>query len=287
MLAVALALASSVAIGGTDFLAGLKARQLGVLPVVVVSQVSGLLALLAACALTGEPIFSGPELLLYGTISAVGQLVAVTAFWHGLTVGAMGVVAPISATGVVIPIAVGLVEGNRPSTVQLIGIALAVGGVIVASYEPVERDGQGLPIAAGVGFALLGALGIGLFYTGLAGAAEHASALETATVNRVLSCSLALLPALVLYRRVAVAPGHLPALAAVGVLEVLGILLFAAASTEGLLTIVGPVAALYPLTTILLARFYLRERLQPTARLGALAAIAGIVVLGATTGGNG
>lgn len=284
MLGVLLAFASSLAIGGTDFVAGFKARQLGVLTVVVFSQIAGLAALLAIWLAAGAELPDSGELLLYAVVSSVGQLVAVFAFWHGLTVGSMGVIAPISATGAVIPVVVGLAGGDRPSVPQAVGIACAVVGVMLASYERSDADG-GLPIARGVGFALLGALGIGIFYTGLAAAAEHGGALETATLNRVFSCALLLAPALALRRRIAARAADLPALAAVGLLETTGIALFAAAATQGLLAVVGPVAALYPLTTVGLARFVLGERLPAVARVGAVVAVLGLaLVAGAADG---
>jgi drug/metabolite transporter (DMT)-like permease len=282
MLAIALGLASSVAIGTTDFLAGLKSRHVGAWTVVVVSQFSSVLVLLAVFAIAGDGMPAGADFYLFAAISALGQLAAVAAFWHGLTVGAMGVVAPITACGAIIPITIGFVSGDRPTAIQVLGVALAVTGVILASYEPVERTEARRPIAAGVGFALLAAVAIGIFYTGIAEASDRGGSLATAVSNRVISCSLLIIPAIAFRRHLSGTRRDMPALVAVGCLEVTGILLFAEATTGGLLVVIAAIGALNPLTTVGLARLVIGERLSRLQSVGAAAAIAGVAIVSAS-----
>jgi len=285
MLAVAFALASSVAIGSTDFLAGLKSRQLGVATVLVVSQLTSLILLALVMVATGTGIPSDSEFLLLAFASGISQVIAVIAFWHGLTVGTMGVIAPITAAGGgAIPVTFGLLQGDRPGALQIGGVAVAVVGVVLASYEPLERRNGTKPLAAGVEFALIASIAIGAFYVCIAGAANEGGALSAAAANRVLSAGLMVLPAIALHRRIRAARPELPALAAVGGLEVTGIILFAAAGELGLLSIVGALGALYPLTTVVLAHVVLGERLHPAQRVGAVLALAGIVAIGSAAG---
>ena len=132
MLAIALALAGSVALGATDFLGGLKSRQLGTLVVLVVSQVAGLLLLGLAVAIFGLPSRAW-QLVVYAAISGVSVVIGVSAFWYALTVGAMGVVAPIAATAGLVPVVVGLAGGESLGAVQAVGMAATA---MMASVRP-------------------------------------------------------------------------------------------------------------------------------------------------------
>ena len=56
-------------------------------------------------------------------------------------------------------------------------------------------------------------------------------------------------------------------------------LLLAAATTHGLLAVVGVLAALYPVVTVLLARFVLGEQLRVSQRVGTLIAFVGVALI--------
>src|ERR671916_585588 len=81
--------------------------------------------------------------LAFGALSAVVGSIGLAAFYRGLAVGSMSVVAPIAATGAAIPVAFGLATGDRPGAVQAAGALLAVAGVAVAAREPQPEEGHG------------------------------------------------------------------------------------------------------------------------------------------------
>src|SRR5687768_14051532 len=124
-----LALLASVLWGAADFLGGTATRRLPGASVVGVSQLVALLGLVPVAVLTGaldEPRdYLGPALL-----AGAAGVVALAAFYRALAVGTMGVVAPVAALGVVVPVAAGLLDGETPALVQLVGIAVAVLGVV-------------------------------------------------------------------------------------------------------------------------------------------------------------
>ena len=156
MAALLLAFASSVAWGAGDFLGGLKSRRLPLLNVLVAAQLTGLVLIAAFVAIRGEGP-PGGDLAFWGAFSGVAGAVGLAAFYRGLAVGNMGVVAPISATAAVVPLVVGVAGGDRPGELQYIGIGLALLGVVLASREEVEgRLGGGT--ARGAGLALLSAI---------------------------------------------------------------------------------------------------------------------------------
>lgn len=274
MLAIALALGASLSWGLGDFLGGLKSRTLHVLTVLAVSQVAGFGAVLLWLAVSGDET-PGAAALGWAAAAGVGGCVGLAALYRGMAVGAMAIVAPVSALAAVIPFTVGVVSGERPGTLQVAGIALALVGVALASREPAARGGGR---AAGVGLALVAAVGFGFYFVFLDRAAEASVPFAVSTARGVSSL-LALAVALAL--GVSLRPGrrHLPALVLVGLCDVAANVLFGLASTEGYLSIVSVLAALYPIVTVVLAALLLHERIAPSQRAGVVGALAGAALI--------
>ena len=185
----------------------------------------------------------------------------------------MSVVAPISATAAAVPVLVGLVEGERPSTLQVAGMAAALAGVILASREPVEEGGPP-PNRAAIGLALVAAAGFGTFFVALDRASAQADVSWVIVVSR--SCSLILLVLAALAAR----PG-LPRDGTSGVLDLGANGLYALATREGLLSVVSVLGSLYPAVTVVLARVVLAERVARVQEAGVVLALAGVVAISA------
>src|SRR5215210_3615871 len=132
MLASLLALAAAPGYGASDFLAGLKARTLSTVVVAAVSQGAGLLFAAAIVAARGRPP-PGPEFVVYALLTGVAAAVGLTSLYRALAMGPMGIVSPIAATSVVVPVAVGVLAGERPSVRQSIGILACIAGVVLVS----------------------------------------------------------------------------------------------------------------------------------------------------------
>lgn len=277
MLAIALAVASSVAWGTSDFIGGLKARALPVLVVLLASQAVGLALMAAIVAVRAEGPPDG-DFAVYAAASAVAGLVGLAALFRGLAIGTMGVVAPLSSTAVAVPVIVGVATGERPSAAQAAGLAVALAGMVMAAREPREEGGSGL--AAGAGLALVAALGFGCFFLGMDKASD-ADVPWAILVNRI--SGVALLVAAFAALRPRGRPGRVdvPPLVAIGALDMTANTLFAVATTKGLVSLVSVVAALYPVTTVVLARAVLGERLAVLQRTGIVLAFAGVALIAA------
>lgn len=270
--ALLLAFASSISWGVADFLGGLKARQLPVLNVVTASQLTGLLLVGIYMLIRWEPM-PGGDFVLWAPLSGLAGVIGLLAFYRGLAVGNMGVVAPISATAAVVPVVVGIASGDRPSELQYTGLVLALAGVVLASREEVS----GGP-ARGAGLAIVSALGFGFFFVGL----DHASDADVGwaiLANRVTSFSLLFAAFLVIRPPLAVRRADVPVLALIGTLDITANLMFAIASTTGLVSLVSVLGSLYPLTTAALAAVVLRERPHRVALIGVAMAIGGVVLI--------
>lgn len=274
MLAIALALAASVSWGVGDFFGGLTSRRLHVLTVLVVSQVVGLAAAATWVVASGDS-FPGWTATLLGAAAGASGCLGIGALYRGMAVGAMGIVAPISAVAAAIPFTVGVASGERPGVLQVGGIALALAGVALASREPAAHGGGR---AAGVGLALVAALGFGLYFVFLDRAAE-ASVPYAVSTARGVSSLLAVAAALAVGASLRPEARHVPALVLVGLCDVGANVLFGLATTRGFLSVVSVLSSLYPIVTVGLAAFLLHERIAPAQRLGVAGALAGAAMI--------
>ena len=273
MAALLLAFASGVAWGAGDFLGGLKSRQLPVLNVLLASQLTGLLLIAAFVAIRGEGP-PGGELLLWAPLSGVAGAMGLAAFYRGLAVGNMGVVAPIASTAAVVPLVVGIADGERPAAIQYAGIALALVGVVLASREEMGRT------ARGAGLALLSALGFGLFFVCMDRASDEDVAWAI-LANRTTSVTVLLAAFVFLGSRLAVRRPDASVLIAGGTLDIAANAMFAVASTKDFVSLVSVLASLYPITTVGLAAVVLGERPHRTAQVGVVLALCGVALIAA------
>ena len=274
MTAILLALGASVSWGVGDFLGGLTARRLPVLAVVAISQLAGLVGIAIVASAFGGG-YLGTTAIAAAACAGVAGAIGLAGLYRGMAIGAMGVVAPISASAAVIPVAVGLARGERPGTVQLVGVALALVGVVLVSREP-GTDGR---FAAGVPLALLAAAGFGSYFL-LIDRASADDAYWAVVTARLASSSLAL--AVARSRGVlGVARGSMPVLIAIGVLDVGANLLLALALNEGFVSLVSVVASLYPVLVVALAIVVLHERPSRTQAAGGFVALTGVGLISA------
>jgi drug/metabolite transporter (DMT)-like permease len=277
VLAALLALAGAASWGVGDFLGGLSARKASVLTVLFGSQLVGFVGAGAWVAVSGDP-WPGLGDAAPGLGAGVAGAVGLAALYRGLAVGAMGIVAPISAASPIVPLSVDLAHGITPSALQCCGIAVILGGIVVLSRAPSATRRAGL--AAGVLLALLAALGFGLFVVGVDAAAD-ASVAWTVALARGASTTLALTAVLAAGAAVVPERRSWPTIAGVGVFDTGANVLVAEATTHGSAGIVAVLGSLYPVMTIALAFAVLGERLDRSRRGAGLAALAGAALVAA------
>lgn len=274
MRSIALALGASLTWGVSDFFGPLKGRTLGALRVLVYVQLGGLTAIALIVAIRGK----GPAdpAVLFAVPAAISGTLGFYAYYRGMAVGAMSIVAPIAGISAAIPVVVGIISGDRPSLWQWLGIAAALGGVFLASREP-GRSGR---VAAGVGLALLAAIGFGGYFPPMH-AAGNADFWWASLIFRMTSTSVILAAVAIRRPSLAVAPIQVPLIALIGVGDMLGNFFFAAASTSGLVSITSVLASLYPIVTVLLARLVLKERVARSQEAGIVLTLAGVAFISA------
>jgi drug/metabolite transporter (DMT)-like permease len=298
VLAIALALGSSLVYGVSDFLGGLKSKSLPLLWVLLISQGSALVLLALVVPASGEGPPSG-EHLGFAVLAGVSEAVGVAALYRGLAVGVMSVVAPVAATAPAVPVVAAIFLGELPTTIQGVGIAVALAGIAIISWgsrpderppvrcPPGEVPGAGADrfrvspeVAASILFGLLTALGFGGFLVAM-DAASEGSVPWALLVARATSVAVFAAAYLVTRPPLTVRRSELPVLALIGLLIIGADSLYGVATTEGLLSVVAVLSSLYPAVTIALARGYLNERLQRLQQVGVAAALGGAVAIAA------
>ncbi|HEV8105012.1 MAG TPA: DMT family transporter, partial [Gaiellaceae bacterium] len=242
-----LALGASLAWGIADFVGPLLSRTLGTLRVLLWAQVGGALGIAIVVAVRGEgPAGWG---VVFAIAAAIGGTAGLYAYYRGMQLGTMSVVAPIAGASAIIPVVFGIATGDDPSAAQIAGIACAIVGVALASIE--HREGS-RRLAAGVGLALLAALGFGFYFPWMHAAGKvdfwWASLIFRTTALFLIASAVAVRrPQLRLTRR------QLAIVFAVGIGDTIGNALFAASSGQGLVSLTAVLASLYPIVTVILA----------------------------------
>jgi drug/metabolite transporter (DMT)-like permease len=275
--AAAFALLSSLLWGTSDYCGGTLARRYPVSVVVVLGQSIGLAVLLVFIAV-GPGFEASVTAIAWGIGAGSVGAVALGCFYRGLSTGLMGGVAPISATGAVVPVIAGLARGERPSPVAYAGIVIAVLGIVLAA-RPADGAAEGVSLRP-VLLALVAAAGFGAVFVCLArGSADNIA--MTLTAQRATSLTLVGLVSISTRSYVAIPRRSRDwgLFVVAGVFDLAANGLFGLASRDGLVSVVGVLSSLYPVVTVLLARQLLSERLGRLQRAGVAAALAGVVLL--------
>jgi drug/metabolite transporter (DMT)-like permease len=287
MLAIILALASAIGYGGSDFAAGLASRTASVIQVTLLACLTATVVVLVALPLAAAHRPSGASLAWGAAAGASGTLGGI-ALYLGFRYAAFSVAAPISAVGTAgFSVLAGLLWGERPSTVALIGIGLALPAIVsvsasAAGAEQEEDHGHGGRPAAGVVAGLIAGAGFALLLIGL-NRAGSGGGLWPAAAAEVAELAVAIAAAAV--TRNLRLPGGRPGWLAVitGVAGAAGTLFYFYATHDGLLAVTAVLTSLYPASTIVLARVVLGERLT-RLRLTGLVLAGGCVALIAAGG---
>jgi drug/metabolite transporter (DMT)-like permease len=275
--AALLALSGALLWGVGDFLGGLASRRLAVLAVLASSQAIGL-AGVALWVWLSHDQFPGVGELAPAAAAGVAGLVGLAALYRGLAVGAMGVVAPISAASPVVPLAVDAARGITPAALQWLGVALVLAGIATLSREP--SSGRQQRVAAGAGLAVVAALGFGLFIVGIDAGSDE-SAPWAVVAARSASVLIAVAAAALTSTSLRTPRRLLPLVVGVGVFDTGANVCVAFATTQGSAGVVAVLSALYPVATVVLARLVLAERLTVGRRIGGGIAIAGAAFVAA------
>ena len=272
-----LALFSSLLWGTSDFYGGKLSKKHPALAVTGASQAIGLvIGVIIVLVSTSwiKPDLSWDGYFLSGVMAGSLGFIGLVAFYSGLATGRMGVVAPISAMSVLIPITIAFINGEQPTSLQILGMSIALLGAVCASGPEIKGGLAVRPII----LAVIAACGFGGAVTFIA-KGSATSAIMTMTTMRLTTFIVALF----LFARFRSVGGlskkDLPILILIGGADFAGNLLLGVATTKGLVSVAVVLGALYPIITALLAYKFLNEILHKIQYLGIAFAITGVAFI--------
>jgi drug/metabolite transporter (DMT)-like permease len=271
------ALGSAVLYGAADFTGGLATRRASTIPIVLLSQLSGLLSLLLLLPLLGAATPTRLD-MVWGIVAGLTGGIGVALLYRALAIGTMAVVAPTTAVcAVTIPVVVSVVLGERPPPVAVLGIVLGVVSIVLVSRQTTPVDGAA-GYSKGVGTALASGVMIGFFFLALAQTHTDAG-MWPLVASRSISV-LIFGVAAIAGRSAIRMPVPVFGLAILcGFIDMLANALYLLAARVGPLSIVVTLSSLYPASTVLLARVVLGERLNLWQVSGVGCALAAVVLI--------
>jgi uncharacterized membrane protein len=272
--AITFGVGSAIAWGAGDFSGGFASKKTSALSVIFYSQMIGVILLIGL-----QAVFPGDgwtkEQLVWGGLAGVSGVVGLVALYKGLATGRMGIVAPLSAVvTALIPLTLALLTEGLPRQTQLMGFGLA----LVAIWLFAANETRSNAFRSEFALSFLAGAGFGLFFVCIDHISSEAIlwpliAARLASVT-LIGCILAA------RRQMALPPRHqLFIIALAGTLDVAGNGFFALASKLGRLDMAAVLASMYPVTTVLLARYFLKERLRRPQRIGLVAACTALVLI--------
>jgi drug/metabolite transporter (DMT)-like permease len=272
-----LALAGAVFYGLSDFLGGYYSRRASAWSLALVASLAGALAVLtAAMVVDGDPTRTD---ILWGLVAGVGNGFGTAFLYRGLAGGRMGVVAPISAVGAaLVPVAAGVLGGERPGALIWLGIVAALPGIWLVSREPASTSS---PRSGGVLDGVLAGLGFGSLFAALGQIPEEAGLLPLG-LNQLVA-AVFIVGLAVAYRAPWLPRERAAAMGVVcGLLGASATVAFLVATQLGSLAVAAILASLYPAFTILLAASVLKEQIHRGQAVGLL--LCGVAVALVATG---
>jgi drug/metabolite transporter (DMT)-like permease len=285
---IGLGLAASVFWGASDFLGGLATRKAHVVMVVAMAH-SLSLGLLLLIALAVHSPLPPERFALLGLCAGAFGGVALILYYQALSLGEMGLTTALTGLlTALVPVAYSFLTQGRPKSTQIAGFALAGGAIALIAYAPAGR-----PRPLALGLASLSGLGFGVFLVVLKVGSTHGLIWQL-IFSRMASATLAVgIVVWVLvrsalqgstgqgasWRKQASANRFLWVAGSAGVLEATGSLLYMRSASEGRLDVAAVLASLYPVVTIVLAAWVLKERTTSSQAFGMALALGAVVLV--------
>jgi drug/metabolite transporter (DMT)-like permease len=280
---IGLGLAASAFWGASDFLGGLATRKAHV--VLVVALAHGLsLGLLLLIALSTHPALPTEHFALIGLCAGAFGGLALLLYYQALSLGEMGITTALTGLlTALVPVLYSFFAQGSPKSSQIAGFVLAAAAIALIAYKP-----AGAPRPLALGLATLAGLGFGVFLVVLKVGSAHGllwPLIFSRVASATLACGIVILVQLrngkdaMTWRKQARENRFFLIAGSAGVLEATGSLLYMRSAAEGRLDVAAVLASLYPVVTILLAAWFLKERTTSSQALGMALALGAVVLV--------
>lgn len=266
-------LAASLCWGSGDFSGGLASRRTNASSVVIAAYAVGFVLLIALALIWREPF---PSLLdiAWGGIAGLAGAIGLIAFYSALSIGRMGIAAPISAVLTAsLPVLFSIFTEGLPSLVQVGGFILALLAITLIS-RPEHTKGR----PEGIGLALLAGCGFGCFFI-LISRVSHSATFWPLAVARFTSVLFLLVMVRLRKQQTLPSLNVAPLILLAGILDAIGNAFFVLAAHSGRLDVAAVLSSLYPAATVMLAALLLRERVTRIQAIGIVLALIAVPLI--------
>ena len=279
MFSIAAAALSGLVWGIGDFGGGKASQSAHPLWVTFVSKINCLPFLAVYLLVLYVPLL--PASLPWGALAGLCGVLGLVVFYSAMSGGAMTVVAPVAAvTSAVLPVVVGLVSGERPGAIRLIGVACALTAIALVSLSPTPPGRTRVATPRMLGQAVLAGAGFGSFFVFLSRAGETGDPGLWPILASQLAGIAGVAVLVLLLRPVGRPRGRsLGWTLVAGPFDMTANALYLVAARAGDLSVIAPLAALYPVSTVILAMVVDRERLRPIQVVGLVLAVGALVLV--------
>ncbi|MFZ9630292.1 MAG: EamA family transporter [Ilumatobacteraceae bacterium] len=275
-MAVLLGFASALVYGVGDWCGGRAARRQASLLVAAVGQAVSLV-IVAAVTLGSGIGAPGAATWWWSAGGGMVGALGIAGLYYGLANGEVSVVAPVTAVvGVIVPVAVGLATGERPTALALAGIAAAVVAIALVSGAVSRRD-RATPLRIVVLAAAVGGC-FGSLFVAL-DRADAASGTWPLLIARLASVPMLLVLIGVRRVRPAADRGSIGVAVLAGAFDMAANALYLEAVRQGMMSLVAAVSSLYPASTVALASVVDKEQITRSKAYGLAAAGAALVLV--------
>jgi len=279
---IMLGLAAAFGWGTADFLVRYATRLIGPYCTLFYMQFLGLAALTVYMLTSGTLVtllhHNSWEPWVWLLLVAILNTCASLALYRAFTVGVMMIVSPITSAYAAITVLLSFLSGEKVGQVRAIGMGIVLAGVVLTATvltavknfsleEKMKR--RGLP--PGTGMALLAALGYGVSFWILGFmVTPHLGGVAPTWIGRIVTPLLLLGGAPLLKQPLQIPRGRLiwGYLTAISIFDTAAFVFYGLGLVYGQISVVSVLASLYGAITVILAFFFLKERLYWNQWLG-------------------
>ncbi|NHB76206.1 DMT family transporter [Rhodobacter calidifons] len=282
MLALAFGLVAAGLWAVHDLLARKLSQGAPLLAILVVVLAAGTLGLLpVALALGGWDRMTGPALAM-AVLSGLSFALAIGGLYKAFSLAPVRVVSPVVGAYPLLTLLIAAAQGRPVSGGHWLAVAAIVLGIAVVALAARDDAPEGYAAAPGVamGWAGFAAAGFAATFALAQEATRLGAELPAILVGRVVAL-LAML-GLFLWQRGSLAPqrGQLGVLALMGLLDALALGLVTASGGLPRAEYAAVASSLFGVLTVLLAAWFLREKVRAVQWLGIACVFGGIAALG-------
>ncbi|NCO24929.1 DMT family transporter [Candidatus Parcubacteria bacterium] len=271
--------------GTSDFFAAKSSRKIGYMPTYFWTQLVTLAVALIYFLLKFPAINinSASQFLIFLIPAGFLFMVATIAFYRGFVRGQVSLVSPIGSSWSMIVVILSMIFLNEVLKIhQIIAVILIILGIVLVSINLQELFKiKKLSLLTGTKEGIIAMLGwgISLFLIGIA--SKTIGWFLPVFILKIVGISVLII--YTLFGRQSIKTSFQPPILflilMVGILDIIAFFSYSFGVEREYASIVAPIAASFPLITVILARIFLKEKLVLNQNLGIVSVIGGLILI--------